>query len=74
MTENALEIKIKDINSIKLKKVLWEEILQVNYNEISKSGADNVATFYLKGDKEDLLCIKNFIEERMNRPQIIDLT
>lgn len=74
VTENALEIKIKDINSIKLKKVLWEEILQVNYNEISKSGADNVATFYLKGDKEDLLCIKDFIEERMNRPQIIDLT
>lgn len=74
VTEKALEIGIKDINSITMKKVLWEEILQVNYNEISKSGADNIATFYLKGDKEDLLCIKNFIEERMNRPQIIDLT
>lgn len=45
MTEKALEIGIKDINSITMKKVLWEEILQVNYNEISKSGADNVATF-----------------------------
>ncbi|MBP5435544.1 hypothetical protein J6Z39_06965 [bacterium] len=74
VTEKALEIKIKDINSIKMKKVLWEEILQVNYNEISKNGSENSATFYLKGDKEDLLYIKNFIEERLNRPQIIDLT
>ena len=74
VTVEALEIEIKDINFVKMRKVMLEEMLQVNFNEISKSGTQNEMALYLKGGKEDLLCIKNFIEERMNRPQIIDLT
>ena len=74
VTEDALEIEIKDINFIKMRKVLLEEMLQVNFNEISKSGTKNEMALYLKGGKDDLLYIKKFIEERMNRPQIIDLT
>ncbi|MBR4532628.1 hypothetical protein IKO70_09510 [bacterium] len=74
VTENVLEIEIKDINFIKMKKVLLEEMLQVNFNEISKSGTKKEMALYLKGSKEDLLYIKNFIEERLNRPQVIDLT
>lgn len=74
VTENALEIEIQDINFIKMTKVLLEEMLQVNFNEVSKSGTKKEMALYLKGGKEDLLYIKNFIEERLNRPQIIDLT
>ena len=74
VTVDALEIEIKDINFVKMRKVMLEEMLQVNFNEISKSGTQNEMALYLKGGKEDLLCIKNFIEERMNRPKIIDLT
>ena len=74
VTENALEIEIQDINFIKMTKVLLEEMLQVNFNEVSKSGTKKEMALYLKGGKEDLLYIKNFIEERLNRPQVIDLT
>ena len=74
VTENALEIEIQDINFIKMTKVLLEEMLQVSFNEISKSGTKKEMALYLKGGKEDLLYIKNFIEKKLNRPQIIDLT
>lgn len=70
------EIELKDINFAKMKNIFQTDLLVVNYNVKPKdeSRSNEVFQFYMEGKKEDLLFIKNFIEERMNRPKIIDLT
>jgi len=68
------DVKIKDVNSVTIKKILWEKVLYVNYDEVSETGSVKNITFCLEGDLEDLSYIRNFIEERMTRPQVIDLT
>ena len=74
VAETTLEIEIKNINFVKMRKVMLEEFLQVCYNEISESGTTREKAVFLQGIDKDMLYIKNFIEERMNRPKIIDLT
>ena len=64
------EIEIKDINFACMKYILKTDLLLVNYNRKAKEPSQ----FYMEGRKEDLLFIKNFIEERNGRPKIIDLT
>ncbi len=72
------EIEIKDINFVRMKNIFQTDLLLINHNakykDESKSKEKYPPQFYLKGSKEDLLYIKNFIEEKMNRPKIIDLT
>ncbi|MBP5591616.1 hypothetical protein J6Y50_07175 [bacterium] len=70
------EIELKDINFAKMKNIFQTDLLVVNYNVKPKdeSRSNEAFQFYMEGKKEDLLYIKNFIEERMHRPQIIDLT
>ena len=74
VTESMLEIELKDINSANIKKAFGEELLKINYSEISESGTKKEMSLYLQGSDENMLYIKNFIEERMDRPKIIDLT
>ena len=64
------EIEIKDINFACMKYILKTDLLLVNYNRKAKEPSQ----FYMEGKKEDLLFIKNFIEERNGRPKVIDLT
>ncbi|MBP5435542.1 hypothetical protein J6Z39_06955 [bacterium] len=64
------EIEINDINFACMKYILKTDLLLVNYNRKAKEPSQ----FYMEGKKEDLLFIKNFIEERNGRPKIIDLT
>jgi hypothetical protein len=64
------EIEIKDINFACMKYILKTDLLLVNYNRKAKESSQ----FYMEGKKEDLLFIKNFIEERNGRPKVIDLT
>ena len=64
------EIEIKDINFASMKYILKTDLLLVNYNRKAKEPSQ----FYMEGKKEDLLFIKNFIEERNGRPKVIDLT
>lgn len=71
------EIAVKDIEIIFIKRVLGEDLLYIKHKVSPEKKAQYKETypeFYLSGEKEDLLYIKNFIEERMHRPQIIDLT
>ena len=64
------EIEIKDINFACMKYIFKTDFLLINYNRKTKEPSQ----FYIEGKKEDLLYIKNFIEERIRRPKIIDLT
>ena len=64
------EIEIKDINFACMKYILKTDLLLINYNRKAKEPSQ----FYMEGKKEDLLFIKNFIEERNGRPKVIDLT
>ena len=71
------EIAVKDIEIIFIKRVLGEDLLYIKHKVSPEKKAQYKETypeFYLSGDKEDLLYIKNFIEERMQRPKIVDLT
>ena len=70
------EIELKNINFAKMKNIFQTDLLVVNYNVKPKdeSRSNEAFQFYMEGKKEDLLYIKNFIEERMNRPKIVDLT
>ncbi len=64
------EIMISDINFVKMEKLLWKDLLFIDHNakfeEKGKTKSKYVNQFYLSGDKEELLYIKDFIEERMN--------
>ena len=64
------EIEIKDINFACMKYILKTDLLLINYNRKAKEPSQ----FYMEGKKEDLLFIKNFIEEQNGRPKVIDLT
>ena len=70
------EIELKNINFAKMKNIFQTDLLVVNYNVKPKdeSRSNEAFQFYMEGKKEDLLYIRKFLEERMNRPQIIDLT
>ena len=69
------KIMMQEINFVRIEKLLGNELLLINYTKRSEDGAkQSTFQFYLKDEIDILLCIKNFIEERMNRPQIIDLT
>ncbi len=71
------EIMVKDIEIILIKRILGEDLLYIKHKVSPEKKAQYKETypeFYLSGDKEDLLYIKNFIEGRMNKPKIIDLT
>ena len=71
------EIAVKDIEIIFIKRVLGEDLLYIKHKvspEKKVQYKETYPEFYLSGDKEDLLYIKDFIEERMNRPKIVDLT
>lgn len=62
------EIIIADINSLKMEKLLWKELLFIDHNaKFVEEGKPQKYEnqFYLSGDKEELLYIKDFIEERM---------
>lgn len=70
------EIEIKDINFVSMKNIFQTDLLAIKHNAKPKdeSISQEAFQFYMEGKKEDLLFIKNFIEERMHKPQIIDLT
>ena len=72
------EIELKDINFVRMENIFQTDLLLINHNakykDESKSKTKYPSQFYLRAKKEDLLYIKNFIEERMNRPKIVDLT
>ena len=71
------EIAVKDIEIIFIKRVLGEDLLYIKHKvspEKKVQYKETYPEFYLSGDKEDLLYIKDLIEERMNRPKIVDLT
>ena len=74
-TKNAPEIMLEDIHFVKMEKLLGKNLLLVNYTDkLNDIKGYKQTQIYVKGKTEDLLYIKNFIEERMNRPKIIDLT
>jgi hypothetical protein len=64
------EIEIRDINFARMKNIFKTDFLLINYNRKAKESSN----LYMEGKKEDLLYIKKFLEERMHRPQVIDLT
>lgn len=72
------EIEIKDINFVRMKNIFRTDLLLINHNakykDESKSKEKYPCQFYLRAKKEELLYIKNFIEERINKPKVIDLT
>ena len=71
------EIMVKDIEIILIQRVLGEDLLYIKHKVSPEKKAQYKETypeFYLSGDKEELVYIKDFIEERMHRPQVIDLT
>ena len=72
------EIEIKDINFVRMKNIFQTDLLLINHNakykDESKSKEKYPCQFYLRAKKEELLYIKNFIEERIQRPKVIDLT
>ncbi len=68
------EIMIDDIESVSIKRLSLIDHLYVRQRIRKIPHKESLNEFYLNGEKEDLLYIKNFIEERMHRPQIIDLT
>ena len=74
VAKSTLEIEMKDINFVEIRKVMLDEFLQICYNETSENGTTREKAIFLLGIDDNMLYIKNFIEERMNRPQIIDLT
>lgn len=69
------EIEIKDINFVIMKNIFQTDLLVVNYIKPEDgSEAQEASQLYMEGRKEELLFIKNFIEERIQRPKVIDLT
>ena len=69
------EIELKDINFAKMKNIFQTDLLVVNYIKPEDgSEAQEASQLYIEGRKEELLFIKNFIEERIQRPKIVDLT
>lgn len=71
------EIMINDIEAVSMKRLAFDDHLYIRHTvtaDIKAKYEETCPEIYLKGKKEDLLFIKNFIEERMHRPQIIDLT
>ena len=72
------EIEIKDINFVRMENIYQTDLLLINHNakykDENKSKTKYPSQFYLRAKEEDLLFIKNFIEERIDRPKVIDLT
>lgn len=71
------EIMINDIETVSMKRLAFEDHLYIRHTvtaDIKAKYKETCPEIYLKGKKEDLLFIKNFIEERIQRPKIIDLT
>jgi hypothetical protein len=68
--ENRLpEIMIENIEKIYMAKLVWKDVLFIEHHVSAEKKAKYSNTypkFYLSGDKEELLYIKDFIEERMN--------
>ena len=74
-TKNAPEIMLENIHFVKMEKLLGKNLLLVNYTDkLNDIKGHKRTQIYVKGKTEDLLYVKNFIEERMNRPKIVDLT
>ena len=71
------EIMINDIETVSMKRLAFEDHLYIRHTvtaDIKAKYKETCPEIYLKGKKEDLLYIKKFLEDRMHRPQIIDLT
>ena len=66
---------LEDIHFVKMEKLLGKNLLLVNYTDkLNDIKGYKQTQIYVKGKTEDLLYIKNFIEERIQRPKVIDLT
>ena len=71
------EIMINDIEAVSMKRLAFDDHLYIRHTvtaDIKARYKETCPEIYLKGKKEDLLYIKKFLEERMHRPQVIDLT
>ncbi|HRZ78621.1 MAG TPA: hypothetical protein P5044_01325 [bacterium] len=70
------EIMISEINSVKMEKLLWKELLFIDHNaKFVEEGKTKKYEnqFYLSGDKDELLYIKDFIEERMSKSNLLQI-
>ena len=71
------EIMINDIEAVSMKRLAFEDHLYIRHTvtaDIKAKYKETCPEIYLKGNKEDLLYIKKFLEDRMHRPKVIDLT
>ncbi|MBO4698896.1 hypothetical protein J5690_04710 [bacterium] len=68
------EIMIDDIEFVSIKQLSFIDHLYIRQRVQKIPHKEIWSELYLNGDKKDLLYIKKFIEERMHKPQIIDLT
>lgn len=68
------EIMINDIEFVSIKQLSFIDHLYIRQRVQKIPHKEIWGELYLNGDKKDLLYIKKFIEERMHRPQVIDLT
>lgn len=70
------EIMINDIEAVSMKRLAFEDHLYIRHTITAdlKAKYKTCPEIYLKGNKEDLIYIQRFLEERMHRPKINDLT